>query len=164
MPSLANFGKGYRIYVTGLTHNEKGYPATDDAEVHTKLVRRLCEKITDRSEELTNVESDHVKGAKVGIVSFGITSRAASSATGLLRKKGIKTNHLRLVTVWPFPYKEVHALAQQVKTIYVPEMNLGQVLHPVTEAAQGECEVVSLPKIGGVMHTPKEIVNAIGRR
>lgn len=162
VPRLADFGTGYRVYVTGLTHNEKGYPATDDAEEHTKLVRRLCEKITDRSDELTNVQRDFVKGSKVGIVSYGITSRAANSATRLLRKKRIKTNHLRLISVWPFPYKEVYALAKQVDAIYVPEMNLGQIFHPVTEAAKGECEVVSLPKIGGVMHTPKEIINAIG--
>jgi len=158
---LANFGQGYHIYVTGLTHNDKGYPSTDDAAVHTKLVRRICEKISDNREKLTNVEKDYIEGAKAGIVSYGITSRAAISAAKKLKKKGVKTNSLRLVTVWPFPYKEVHDLAKKVKTIYVPEMNLGQLYHTVTEAARGECDVQLLPKIGGVMHTPDDIVKAV---
>jgi 2-oxoglutarate ferredoxin oxidoreductase subunit alpha len=163
IPVLPDFGEGYHVYVTGLTHKESGLPSTDDVVEHTKLVTRLCEKISDRRDELTSVEKDYVAGAKVGIVSYGITSRAAVSATRMLRKKGIKTNHLRLKTVWPFPYPAVHDLAKKVKTIYVPEMNLGQMSHVVTEAARGEAEIIQLPKIGGVMHTPKDIVDAIGR-
>ncbi|MFP4081576.1 MAG: 2-oxoacid:acceptor oxidoreductase subunit alpha [Candidatus Aminicenantes bacterium] len=158
---LPDFGQGYHIYVTGLTHDQRGFPATDDAHEHTRLVKRLCEKISDRSDELTRVEWDSIRGAEVGMVSYGITSRAAISAAHALRKKGVKVNHLRLVAVWPFPEKEVYALAEQVKAIFVPEMNLGQIVHPLREAARGKCEVISLPKIGGIMHTPKEIMEAV---
>ncbi len=161
MATLPNFGKGFHVYVTGLTHDERGFPSTDDAEVHTKLVKRLCEKISDRREELTWVERDYVPEARVGIVSYGITSRAAASATAALRNAGVPANHLRLVSVWPFPNHEIRALAEQVDRIVVPEMNLGQVVHPVKEAAEGACTVEVFPKIGGPMHTPGDIVDRV---
>jgi 2-oxoglutarate ferredoxin oxidoreductase subunit alpha len=58
--------------------------------------------------------------------------------------------------VWPFPEEEISKLAKQVDTIIVPEMNLGQIYHPVREAAAGNCEVISAPKIGGEMHLPAD--------
>lgn len=161
---LPDFGHGYHIYVTGLTHNQKGYPATDDAAAHTALVTRLCEKISDCRDELTWVEQDLDADAKVAIVSYGITSRAAISATAMLRAQGVPTSHLRLIGVWPFPLNEVAQLAKTVEVIFVPEMNLGQMVHPIREAVRGQAEVILLPKIGGVMHTPAEIVEAVMRR
>ncbi|MCP4659199.1 MAG: 2-oxoacid:acceptor oxidoreductase subunit alpha, partial [bacterium] len=71
IPEMASFGSGYHTYVTGLTHNERGLPSTDNAEVHTRLVRRLCEKISDNVDKLTLVECDAEEGARVGIVSYG---------------------------------------------------------------------------------------------
>ena len=64
---------------------------------------------------------------------------------------------LRLKLVWPFPFKEIQKLASKVDKIIVPEMNLGQIVHPVSEYAEGQCKVVSAPKIGGEMHLPHEL-------
>jgi 2-oxoglutarate ferredoxin oxidoreductase subunit alpha len=74
------------------------------------------------------------------------------------RKKGIKVGLLRMKIVWPFPVKEIQKLAGKVDKIIVPEMNLGQIVHPITEYACGQCEVVSAPKIGGEMHLPNELL------
>ncbi len=73
------------------------------------------------------------------------------------RKEGIKVGLLRLKLVWPFPDKLVIKLAKDVDKIIVPEMNLGQMVHPVKEFAEKHCEVVSAPKIGGEMHFPMEL-------
>jgi 2-oxoglutarate ferredoxin oxidoreductase subunit alpha len=73
------------------------------------------------------------------------------------RKNGIKVGLLRLKLVWPFPYKEIQKLSKQVNKIIVPEMNLGQIVHSVREYADGNCEVISAPKIGGEMHLPDEV-------
>jgi 2-oxoglutarate ferredoxin oxidoreductase subunit alpha len=162
IPCLSNFGNGYHVYVTGLTHNEKGFPATDDQDIHNRLVCRVCEKISQTGDKLTNVEKNYHDNPKIGIVSYGITSRAAISAVTMLREKSVPASHLRLITVWPFPYSEVYDLACQVETIYVPEMNMGQIVHSVREASKGQCNVIGLPKIGGVMHTPYEILDAVG--
>lgn len=51
--------------------------------------------------------------------------------------------------------------ASQVKAILVPEMNLGQMVHPIRETVAGRCEVTLLPKIGGELHLPAEIIAAL---
>jgi 2-oxoglutarate ferredoxin oxidoreductase subunit alpha len=161
IPEMANFGTGYHTYVTGLTHAETGLPATDDKDVHHALAVRLTDKIADDREKITMLEKDYKKDSKIAIVSYGITARCAKSAVHMLRRKKINTDFLRLITIWPFPRKEIAELAKKVDRIYVPEMNLGQINHVVAEFAQGKCKVISIPKTGGEMHTPKEIVNVV---
>jgi 2-oxoglutarate ferredoxin oxidoreductase subunit alpha len=160
---VADFGHGYRTYVTGLTHDVTGLPATDDADKHTKLVTRLVDKIATRREEIIRVETDVQEGAKVGLLSYGITARPVQGAVRMLRDKGVAVSTMRLVTIWPFPYRQVAEFAASVDHMIVPEMNLGQVLHPAREAAAGQCSVEPLPKIGGVMHDPFEVMTAVER-
>lgn len=161
IPEMAVFGTGYHTYVTGLTHSENGLPATDDQPTHHALVKRLSEKIADDREKITMVERDFKKGSKIAIVSYGITSRCALSAVKMLRRGSMKVDYLRLITIWPFPRKEIEALAEKVDVMFVPEMNLGQIYHTITEFSHGRCDVVSIPKTGGEMHSPKEIVDAV---
>ncbi len=161
VPKVANFGLGYRTYVTGLTHDVTGLPSTDDAEKHTTLVTRLVNKISSKRDELARYEEDIQKGARVGIVSYGITARPAAGAVRLLREEGIKVSFMRLIGIWPFPNRQVAAFAEGLDHILVPEMNLGQVVHPVREAVEGQAKVTCLPKIGGVMHNPYEIMEAV---
>ncbi len=161
VPEMASFGTGYHTYVTGLTHRENGLPSTDDAAAHTALVRRLCEKITGATDELTNVERDEEAGASVGIVSYGISSRSAAGAVRLLRAEGIRVSHLRLVTVHPFPEQVLRDFAEPLERIIVPELNLGQVCHQVREALDGGAAVEKVSKIGGEIITPAEIVRAV---
>ncbi len=161
IPPMAVFGTGYHTYVTGLTHKQNGLPATDDQPIHHTLVKRLSEKISDDRKKLMKVEKKYLKKAKIGMISFGITSRATLHATKTLNRKGIKTNYLRLITIWPFPQSEITELAKQVDIIYVPELNLGQIYHEVLEFAYGKCKVISIPKTGGEIHSPQEIVEAV---
>jgi 2-oxoglutarate ferredoxin oxidoreductase subunit alpha len=161
IPRIADFGGGYHTYLTGLTHKPDGLPSTDDAEVHTQLVTRLCEKISDHREKLTRVEELHLDDAEIAIVCYGITSRAAWYAVKSLRSEGMKVGCLRLITVWPFPEELLRRLGERVKRILVPEMNLGQILHKVKEAVGHDTEVARLPRIGGVMHSPQDIIEAL---
>ena len=157
VPDFPTFGTGYRTYVTGLTHNEKGFPATDKQPDHERLVKRITEKITDDADKLVSVEKFNLDDAKTAFVTYGATARPAESAMEMARAKGKRVGLLRLKIVWPFPEKEILKLAKKVDKIIVPEMNLGQIVHPVREYACGECEVVSAPKIGGEMHLPVEL-------
>ena len=161
VPDFPTFGTGYRTYVTGLTHNEKGFPATDKQPDHERLVKRITEKITDDIDKITSVEKINLDDADIAFVTYGASARPAESAMELGRKKGIKVGLLRLKIVWPFPVKEIQKLAGKVDKIIVPEMNLGQIVHPVTEYACGQCEVVSAPKIGGEMHLPDELLKIL---
>ena len=157
VPDFPTFGTGYRTYVTGLTHNEKGFPATDKQPDHERLVKRITEKITDDAAKLVSVEKINLDDAEVAFLTYGATARPAESAMEIARKEGKKVGLLRLKIVWPFPENEVEKLAKKVDKIIVPEMNLGQMYHPVREVACKHCEVVSAPKIGGEMHLPMEL-------
>ena len=162
IPDFATFGTGYRTYVTGLTHNEKGFPATDKQKDHENLVKRITSKITDDADKLVSVEEQNLDGADIAFVTYGASARPAESAMEIAREKGKKVGLLRLKIVWPFPEKLIAKLAKDVDKIIVPEMNLGQIYHPIREAACGNCEVVSAPKIGGEMHLPNELLKYLG--
>ena len=159
VPEFGVFGEGYRTYVTGLTHDEYGFPATDDQEDHHKLIHRQVEKILDDREELTDVEKRNLDDADIAIVSYGITSRSALGAMKYGREQGKKIGYMRLKTIWPFPIKEIKELSENVDKIIVAEMNLGQIFHKVNEYA--DCEVVLADKIGGELHSPEEILKEV---
>ena len=157
VPDFPTFGTGYHTYVTGLTHNEKGFPATDKQKDHEKLVKRITSKISDDADKLIMIEEMNLDDADIAFVTYGASARPAETAMMMGREKGIKVGLLRLKIVWPFPEKIIYNLSKNVDKIIVPEMNLGQIVHPIREAVSGNCEVVSAPKIGGEMHLPHEL-------
>jgi 2-oxoglutarate ferredoxin oxidoreductase subunit alpha len=161
IPEMPSFGSGYHTYVTGLTHDERGLPATDDAHEHTQLVERLCSKIADDTEKLTRVEADPDSGATVGIVSYGISSRSAAGAVRLLRRQGTKVAHLRLIGIFPFPERAIQDFAENLDRIVVPELNLGQICHLVREAVEGKASIEKVSKIGGEIIRPDEVARAV---
>jgi len=162
VPPMACFGEGYRFYATGLTHDERGYPQTDSALFQQKLVQRLCDKIRKNAEEIVKVEEILLEDAEVVVVAYGIVFRSALSAVRIARSQGIKAGLLRLVTLWPFPDKQVSNVAQKVKRLLVPEMNYGQLVREVERVAK-RTPVVFLPKLGEEPHKPMEIVEALRR-
>lgn len=162
VPPMACFGEGYRFHATGLTHDEHGYPRTQNSEVQTRLVRRLCEKINKNADKIIKVEEVMLEDADIVVVAYGIVARAALSAVRRAREAGIKAGMLRLITLWPFPEKHVARIAGQAKAIVVPEMNCGQIVREVERAAK-ETPVSFLSKLGEEPHTPQEILDAIRR-
>jgi len=161
VPPMPIFGKGYRTYVTGLTHDERGRPRTVDAEIHERLIKRIFRKILDHRDEIISYETFMLDDAEIAIVTTGIVSRSAVRAVKILREKGVKAGLLKLNTVWPFDFDMIEELAERVKRIYVPEMNLGQLYHLVKEGANGKAEVELISKIGGEVHTPMEIAERV---
>jgi len=161
VPDFPTFGSGYRTYVTGLTHNEQGFPRTDKQADHEKLVMRIITKITDDREELTDIEEIALEDAEVAFVTYGASARPAESAVAMARAKGIKAGMFRMKLTWPFPRDAIHRLSKQVDRIIVPEMNLGQMYHLVVEYSDPSCEIVLAPKIGGEMHLPHELFDML---
>jgi 2-oxoglutarate ferredoxin oxidoreductase subunit alpha len=162
VPPMACFGEGYHFHATGLTHNEQGYPQTSSSEVQSRLVRRLCQKIDQNSDKIIKIEETMLADAEVVVVAYGIVARAALSAVRKARASGIKAGLLRLITLWPFPEKQVAEIARHVKAIVMPEMNCGQLVREVERAAK-ETPVAFLSKLGEDPHTPMEILEAIRR-
>ena len=160
VPGMAHAGQGYRFHVTGLTHDERGYPAMN-AEAQDKLIRRLRDKVRNAADRISIIEEERIEDADVVVVSYGITSRVAQRAIEMAREKGIKVGKLRLVVVWPFPEKRVREIARQVKAFVVPELNMGQIALEVERVAAGAARTICVPHAGGTVHRPEDIAQVI---
>jgi 2-oxoglutarate ferredoxin oxidoreductase subunit alpha len=160
VPAMAHAGQGHRYHITGLTHDERGYPAMN-AETQDVLVRRLCDKIRLHADDIFMLENEALDDAEIVVVSFGITSRVARAGIEGARRKGIKVGSIRLRTVWPFPEKLIKELTGRVKAFVVPEINYGQVTLEVERCAAGQAPAVLVPHMGGGVHDPAVIQQAI---
>ncbi len=159
IPPMACAGEGYSVHVTGLTHDEKGYPQATSPEVQERLVRRLCDKIRKNERKMRDIEEYEMEDAEIAIVSFGTTARSAKAAVKFARKKGYKVGLIRLKTIWPFPDEYFESL-DGIKKFLVVEVNYGQIKLEV-ERNVGKNRVELLPKMGGEIHTPEEIYKKI---
>ncbi|MBI5570752.1 MAG: 2-oxoacid:acceptor oxidoreductase subunit alpha [Desulfomonile tiedjei] len=162
MPApMATAGDGYHVHVTGLTHDERGYPVITDV-VQERNVRHLVDKIRRNARQIIRVEGVHLDDAEVVVVAYGCTARVARQAVEDMRTRGHRAGLLRLITLWPFPSHLIRELAPRVKAFIVPEINYGQMVYEVERTAQGKAEVVLMGLMGGAIHTPREIEDAIG--
>jgi len=160
IPWMVKAGDGHRFHTTGLTHDERGYPVMN-AECQEESVGRLIRKIRSRVDEIVILEEEHVDGADVVVVSYGISSRVAIPAIERARADGMKVGSLKLVTVWPFPENRIRELAGRVKTFVVPEINYGQISLEVERCAGGKAKTILVPHAGGWVHDDKDIYDAI---
>lgn len=160
VPEMVRAGTGYRFHITGLTHDERGYPAMS-AEAQNKLVRRLKEKILRAKDRIITLETEALEEADVVVVAYGITARVAQRAIELARKEGIRVGKIRLITIWPFPDEFLRSVAMRIRAFVVPELNLGQIIREVERASCGFCRVLGVPHAGGTVHRPEEILEVI---
>jgi len=160
VPPIAHAGEGYKIHMTGLTHDARGYPAMD-AETHDKLINRLVDKVRLNAAQIEMYEEFDVEDADTIVISFGCTARSARHAVTQARKEGLKCGFLRLITVWPFPETRIRKLIKQgkVKRFIVPEVNLGQLRREVERLTQ--LPVLCLNHAGGIMPVPDAILELI---
>jgi 2-oxoglutarate ferredoxin oxidoreductase subunit alpha len=160
IPPMAPTGEGYRVNMTGLTHDERGYP-TMNAEGQDRLVRRLVEKIRGHANELELCVEDEVEDADVVVIAYGITARVSQGAVRRARQAGLKVGLLRLQIAWPFPDARIAHLAEQARALVVPEINLGQMVREVERAAHGASRVVAVSHAGGHYPTAETLLSAI---
>jgi 2-oxoglutarate ferredoxin oxidoreductase subunit alpha len=160
IPVLPNAGDGYRIHITGLTHDERGYPMTD-AETQEKMVKRLIQKIQKNKNRIIDYEDYFLDGAEILLVTYGSSVRPSLKAMRGLRQDGVKVGLLKLNTIWPFAEDLIRELANKVKAFVVPEVNFGQIVLEVERCASGKAVTHLIPHAGGGIHTPKQIVDGV---
>jgi 2-oxoglutarate ferredoxin oxidoreductase subunit alpha len=153
-------GDGYRIHVTGLTHDNRGYPIID-AETQDWMVRHLIAKIQKNKHKIIEVEEIDLEDADVVIVSYGISSRVSYRALQLAKEEGIKVGMLRLITAWPFCDEKIKKLAERVKAFVVVEINFGQMYLEVERHTAGKAGTYLVPHAGGDIHDPNDILEAV---
>jgi 2-oxoglutarate ferredoxin oxidoreductase subunit alpha len=157
---MAIAGGGYRIHVTGLTHDERGYPGMN-AETQEWNVARLVHKIRAHRHEIIEVEEQDLDDAEVVVVSYGISARTSLWPVELARREGIRVGYLRLVTVWPFPEERIRQLARDIRAFVVPEINMGQIAREVERCAAGQAQVFGANCAGGDILEPHKVLDVI---
>jgi len=160
VPPMANYFEGYRFHATGLNHGANGFPTTNPEICHSEEMR-MIRKVMKDAEALAEYEEYLLEDAEICVFAFGSTARGAKMAVDRARKSGIKVGLFRAITIWPFPEKRVHELAQRVKAFVVPEMNLGQIILEVERAAHRDMPIVGVNRVGGVPIPPYEILEKI---
>src|SRR5438477_11047801 len=157
---MAHAGEGYSFHVTGLTHDERGYPSMN-VESQDKLVRRLRDKLAPLSNGSALCETDGLEDAEVVVVSYGITARVAQRAIQMARARGVRTGKFRLISAWPFPEDRLRNLSKYVKTFVVPELNLGQMVQEVERVTARHARTIGVTHAGGGVHSAEDILSAI---
>jgi 2-oxoglutarate ferredoxin oxidoreductase subunit alpha len=160
IPPMVGAGDGYAIHITGLTHNERGYPAMD-AEAQAHLVGRLVNKIRRHRDEICLFKEDQTDDADVVVIAYGIVARMSALPIQWARDAGLRVGLFRPITVWPFPEERVRELAGQVRAFVVPELNLGQIALEVERCAAGKAQTILVPHAGGGIHDPATVFEVI---
>jgi 2-oxoglutarate/2-oxoacid ferredoxin oxidoreductase subunit alpha len=162
VPPMAIAGEGYGIHVTGLTHDERGYPAMT-AEAQTAMLGRLTGKIRNNLKDIILTEDYRMDDAEIVIVSYGVSSRSSLAAVDEARELGIKAGFFRLITVWPFPEEQIREIATRVKALVTVEINLGQIHLEVQRCSGGQAPCYLVGHAGGTVISPEAIIETLKR-
>jgi 2-oxoglutarate ferredoxin oxidoreductase subunit alpha len=159
VPYRANFGEGHNILVDGQLHDSMGARKGHDPVASARCVENICAKIRNNIKEISDYSLYDTEDADTILVAYGSVARAALRAQRDARAAGKNVGMVRLRTLFPFPETLFADLARENRSFLVPEMSLGRLWRDV-KLASG-LPTSSLPKIGGEMHTPAEILHAL---
>jgi 2-oxoglutarate ferredoxin oxidoreductase subunit alpha len=155
------FGRGHKAHVTSSCHDAYGRRNVIDAKALDLFIRRLNDKIEKHRDEIVRVASD-AEGAEIVLVSYGSVFRCAQAAVEAGRADGLPLGSFKLGALWPFPDREIAALAERARHLIVLENNLGQIFHYVQAAAAGRAHVSFLrPRVLGELHEIEDILKAV---
>jgi 2-oxoglutarate/2-oxoacid ferredoxin oxidoreductase subunit alpha len=160
VPPLADFGSGHRFHVTGLTHDERGYPTQDAAEA-ARLQERLHAKLERGRGGIVSWEAAGVEDAETIVVAIGIAARAARQAMTVARARGERVGIFRPRTLWPFPDRELAEVAGRARRVLVAELNMGQMLREVERSVAGRTPVLACLRADGLPLTPEDVLASL---
>ena len=160
VPAMADFGSGYRWHVSGLVHDETGFPKGTGEATRTSQ-DRLRTKLEDNLDDIVQVENYRMEDAEFAVVAFGGAARTAYEAVDMARKEGLKVGFVRPITIWPYAEKQMQELAGKVKGILVHELNCGQYVLEVERAVAGKVPVSLYAKYDNESATPAELLAEI---
>jgi 2-oxoglutarate ferredoxin oxidoreductase subunit alpha len=159
VPPMASFGDGYRHHVTGLIHDEMGFPTQNPREVEN-FHKRLTKKITRGFPDIQMTKGYFLDDAEIFVIAYGAVARSALRAVQDAREIGIKVGLMQLITLFPFPRRTITPLLKQCRAVLVPEMNLGQISREVQRVNEGISTVVKHNRVDGKCISHKNLLQS----
>ena len=160
VPAMADFGSGYRWHMTGLVHDETGFPKGTPAATKNSQ-DRLHMKLRDHEDDIIQVENYKTEDADVVVIAYGGAARTAYDAVDMARDEGIRAGLLRPITIWPFADRQIQSVAKKTKCLLVHELNCGQYVREVGRAVQGMVPVHLYAKYDNEPATPEQLLEKI---
>lgn len=127
----------------------------EEKNLHLQAKYNQIEATEVRYEEINCHDAEYL------LVAFGSSARICEKAIEIAREQGLKIGLLRPITLWPFPKQVVSTYASKVKGILSVELNAGQMVEDVRLAVNGRIKVEHFGRLGGIVFTPDEIVEAV---
>lgn len=155
------YGSKYIIRMNGSTHDEYGFGCSEPDNAD-RFIRHYTDKIEKNRDDIVMTESIYMDDAEYAIITYGCSVRSAMSAMTIARKKGIRVGILKLLTIWPFANKEVKQVLSKVKSVIVPELNLGQLKSEIERFNNKRIPIVGINKIDSTIINPYEILEVLG--
>lgn len=153
---MSDFGGVHRYNVTGLHHDIWGFP-TQNATQIVKLNYHLYDKIENRAHILARWKEYFLEDAEQILVSYGSSARSARHLVEGRRAKGDRIGLLELHTLWPFPAQLVREKTAHAKSVFVVEMNMGQICAQVKNVVANPDRVFLVNRMDGKLVTPTDI-------
>lgn len=154
--TLNPFFKGYRYHITGLHHQDIGFP-TEDGEIVDKNMKRLVGKIKNNVDEICTWEEFMLDDAQFLIIAYGSVARSAKEAILRLRDEGFKVGLFRPITLYPVAEKKIFDVVSKFEKVLVSELNMGQYLEEIQRVSKRD-DFISLHRANGRPITPSEII------
>ena len=160
VPAMSALGEGYRHHVTGLVHDERGFPTQRPDEIEA-FIKRLHRKVTLGFPEIQLSKTYFLDDAEMVVIAFGSVARSALCAVRKARKEGIKVGLFQLITLFPFPRRHLEPVLEKCRIALVPEMSMGQMSREVKRVNEGKAMIVKHNRVDGQLITPDEIYDRI---
>ena len=156
-PGMA--GGGY--VAEGLEHDEIGYPAASNHEMHLRTTQKRYGKFH-AVEVIANelVRSYGVERPEVGIIGWGSTEGVIREAVQMAVDKGYSVGALHPKILYPQPIAKLKPFIEGAKAIIIPEVNFtGQFATLLRK--RFAYDFIQLNKCIGLPFSPKEIFDKI---
>jgi len=150
--------KGYKYHMTGLHHNEIGFP-TEDEDKCQLLIERLLNKVDAHYDEIESYEEYMLDDADEVIIAYGSLARSVRDAVNRMRKEGRKIGMFRPITLWPSPAEKIKEIGAKFDKVLVTELNMGQYSEEIERVMKKDFE--TLFKANGRPISPSEIMNKV---
>lgn len=130
-------------------------------EIHNLKLQAKYKKI---EKEINMHQEINCEDADYILVAFGTAARICQKAMEMARAEGIKVGIIRPITLWPYPSKAIDKYSSQIKGILTVEMNAGQMVEDVRLAVNGKVKVEHYGRMGGIVPTPNEVLDALKQK